>query len=161
MQTVITSTLTAGFAGMLHGTDNRVASACSEEASAETPFGVAVARGTADDGVLLPALSTSKIRGVVVHDHAHAYTQELGSTGLKPKTQFGVLRRGSILVTVEEAVVPGDRGYVRFAGTGQKGAWRKSAVADETLDCTSQAEFQTTQATIGGLAVLEVNFTND
>lgn len=160
-QTVITSTMTRGFAGMLDGMENTVASAFSEEASAEVPFGVGVARGTADDGVLLPATSTAKVRGVVVHDHAHALGQELGDTGLKPKTQFGVLRRGRILVIVEEAVVPGDRGYVRYSGSGQKGAWRMSAVAGETLDCTSQAEFQTTQATIGGLAVLDVDFTND
>lgn len=159
-QTEITATMSRGYAGMLDGADHHIASGIQAESSAEIPFGVCVVRGTGDDDVKLPAASTDKPRGVVVHSHNYDKDQELGSTGIKPKSQVGVLRRGRILVVVEEAVVPGDRGYVRYAGSGQKGAWRKSAVLDETLNLTREAEFQSTQATIGGLAVLEVDFSN-
>jgi hypothetical protein len=154
--------MTQGYAGMLDGSDHNFASGFSEEASAEIPFGVAVARGTADDGVKLPAASTAKIRGVVVHSHAYDKDQELGDTGIKPKCQISVGRRGRFLVTVEEAVIPGDRAFIRYAtgdGGSQKGAWRKSAVAGETIDVTAEAEFQTT-ASAAGLAVVEVDFTN-
>lgn len=158
-QTEISNTMSAGYAGMLVGSNHDIDSGFSEEASAEIPFGVGVARGTADDGVKLPGASTDSVRGVVSHSHAYDKTRELGDTGLKPKTQINVVRRGKIRVIVEEAVAPGDRAYVRYAGSGQKGAWRKTEVAGETLDCTAEASFITTTA-INGVAILEVDFTN-
>lgn len=149
-----------GFAGMLADSGpNDVGTGVSEEASAEIPFGVAVARGATADGVDLPSAADDIVRGIVVHSNSYVEGVDLGSTGLEPKTCFGVLRRGRIWVKVEEAVSPGDRAYVRYAGSGQKGAFRKSEVVGETLDVTAEGEFQTTAA-IDGLAIVDVDFTN-
>lgn len=156
-------TMAVAFAGMLYDlTDNDIVSSVSQESSLEIPFGVGVCRGTVDSGVKLPAVSTAKMKGVAVHSHAYEPLDALGTVGVKPTFPINTLRRGRIWVIVEEAVVPGDRAFVRFAagsGGSQLGAWRKSEVLDETLDLTAECEFQSTADALG-LAVLECNFTN-
>ncbi len=148
-----------GFAGQLYDLgENDMVTGVSEEASAEMPFGIVVVRATTDDGVKIPAAEADIPKGVVVHSHSYQVGVDLGDTGLKPKTEMSIMRRGRIWVTVQEAVIPGDRAYIRFAGTGQKGGWRKSEVVGETMDITLQAEFQTTAAA-DALAVVEVDFT--
>ncbi len=164
-QTSITSKMDAAYAGMMRDDnyDNFTVPGISEEVALETPFGVAVARGTVDDGVKLPAAANAKIKGVVRHSHHYDKTSELGTIGLKPKTLMNVLRKGRIYVTVEENVAPGDRAHIRYAagaGGTQLGAFRKSSVVNETLDLTTCAEFQTT-ALAGGIAVVDVDFTNE
>jgi hypothetical protein len=159
-QTSYSDTQAIAFAGQLQGiAGQQVDTGVSEEASAEIPYGVGVARGTAADGVLLPTNVNAKMRGVVIHSHNQEPSIALGTVGLKPRSCFGVLRRGRVALLVEEAVVAGDRGFVRFAGTGQKGAWRKSAVTNETIDLTAQVEF-VTAAGANGLAFADVDFIN-
>ncbi len=153
----------AGFAGLIYDLGpNDVVTRVSEEASAEIPFGVAVALGTLDNQALVPAASTAKVQGVVTHAHIYAPTIDIGDTGLKPKVAFGMMRRGRLWVRPETAVVALDRAHVRHtagAGGTQKGAWRNSEVSGETLDVTAEAVF-VTSAGAGELAVLEVDFTN-
>lgn len=159
-QTVITTTMSAGFAGQLDGMDHDIATGIQAEASAEMPFGAGVVRASGgDDNVKLPSAVTDNVRGVISHSHVYDKDQQLGTVGVKPKNLVNVVRRGRIRVKVEEAVVPGDRAYLRYAGSGDKGAWRKSAVPGETIDCTAEAEFQTT-AGVNGFAILDVDFTN-
>jgi hypothetical protein len=127
------------------------------------PFGIAVKEGTGDNDANLPGAGTDKLAGILLHSHAYDKNNELGTTGLKPKAVLGVLRKGRVYVTVEEAVVKGDRLFVRHtAGVGgtQKGAVRKSAVGGETVDATKQGVFLTS-ASAAGLAVLEVDFVNE
>lgn len=167
-QTSIPSALTRGFAGQL--TDPRVGSRVidsrvSEEASAELPFGTCVARGAGNDGAVSPAgaAAAAKIDGVIVHSHAYAKDTELGTSGLKPKAHLSVLRKGRVLVAVEQTVVRGDRLRVRHtAGAGGTviGGFRKDAVAGETLNLDKAAEVIEGNGGAGGLAEVEFNFDN-
>lgn len=125
------ATMAKAFAGMKADlTFDYVRSYAQAEASAEIPFGVAVMQGATDNSALLPtSATTSKFLGVVLHSHVYDSTQ-LGDTGVKPKNVLSVLSRGTVYVQVEEAVVVGDRPFVRYAtgaGGSQKGAFRKSA----------------------------------
>lgn len=61
---------------------------------------------------------------------------------------------GEIWVTTEVAVVPGDPVFVRYAGTGTKGAVRKSDPGSEAAQLAG-ARFTST-AGIGGLAKVEI-----
>lgn len=159
-QTSIPASLPIGFAGMkADTTEDTVETFVSAEASAEIPFGVMVAQGTGDRDGKMPAAGTDKLVGIVLHSHDYAKDTELGSTGLKPKTALQILRKGKALVTVEEAVAPGDRAHIRYAsgaGGTQKGAWRKSSVANETIDATTQCVFRST-ASANGLAEVEID----
>lgn len=158
-QTEISAQQSAGYAGMLYGSNHDIDPGIQAEASAEIPFGGCVVFGTTEQGVKLPAANTDKPKGIISHSHAYDKDTELGTTGLKPKTQVNVVRRGQVWVTVEEAVAIGDRGYVRYAGTGQKGAFRKSAVAGETLDVTSEVQFKTSTSG-AGIALVDCDFIN-
>lgn len=158
-QTEISAQQTAGYAGMLVGSNHDIDSGIQAETSAEMPFGVCVVFGSTEQAVKLPSAITDNAKGIVAHSHAYDKDLELGSTGLKIKTQVNVLRRGQIMVTVEEAVAPGDRAYVRYAGSGQAGAFRKTAVVGETLDVTLECQFKTVTAA-NGVAIVDCDFTN-
>lgn len=160
-QTAVTTQDTNPFAGKIVTAEpGSPRSYTSEESSAEIPFGVLVVHGTNEDaGALLPDGSGDVPIGVVCHSHAHAKDTELGSTGLKPKATFGVLRKGVIWVAVEDAVDPGDAVRVRkVAGVGEQlGAFR--AAADST-DCSVLTGAAWLTSTSGaGFAQLEVDMT--
>jgi hypothetical protein len=162
-QTSISASQAAAFAGLLVDTNdpgNVIESFISEEASAEIPFGVAVAQGTADNGCKLPDTNTDFIRGIVVHHYAYEPGTQLGTTGIVAGEPVSVLRRGRIWVAPETASTPGERIYVRYtagAGGSQLGALRDAAVGGETIDATKQAEIRTTAAA-AGLVQLDVDF---
>lgn len=153
--------MTSGFAGMrADNGDYDAVTRLNSEASLEIPFGVIVAEGSGDQDAILPAADTAVLVGAVMANYRAA--EDIGTTGLKADTLFPVMRKGRILVTVEENVVKGDRLYVRYAaGSGgtQLGACRASAVIGETIDASSKGVYLTA-ASSGGLAVLEVDFTN-
>lgn len=165
-QTSVSVKQTKAFAGMLVD-----ASACvvdsfvSEESSAEIPFGVMVCQGSADNGAKLlntsaAAMAADVMVGVVVHSHAYQKTNELGTSGLKPKATLGVLRRGIVWVTVEEAVTPASAVKVRAVagGSEQAGAFRDTADSTDCVDISSFARYRTT-AGAGELAQLEIDMT--
>lgn len=158
-QTAYTEEMAIGFPGMLadSGFTDKL-SKHNAEASAEIPFGVVVATGTAEDAAILPVDANSKLLGVVVHSHAYGPDQ-IGTTGVKPKQILSVLNRGRIIVQVEEAVAVGDRAFVRHtsgAGGTQKGAFRKSA--DTATAVELKGAVYRRAAGAGGLAVVEVDF---
>src|SRR6185436_6128826 len=166
MQTEVTLYAEA-VAGLL--ADNTMSKDCltaiSDEASAEIPFGVRVCNGTSELGVKLlntsAAAMATELRGVTVFGHSFDKPNELGDTGLKPKTAFNILSKGRIYVQVEEAVAIGDDVRVRAvaAGAEVKGAFR--ATADGT-DCVDIAAFARwiRGAEQDGFAVLEIDMTN-
>lgn len=162
-QTSYSYTMSAAFAGMLADVgDNDIFGAVQAESSLEIPFGVMVCKGSGDNDAKLPAASTAKLLGVLVHSHNYEPRLDLGTTGVKPGAMLNILNRGRIYVTVEEAVTKEDRAYVRYAagaGGTQLGAFRKSAVTDETIDVTKKCKF-VTSASSGGLAVVEVDMLN-
>lgn len=164
MQTSYPSSISRGFPGMLAESTvlRQSLSFVNAEAAAEIPFGVGVVRGTADNRAVLPAAAGDNLKflGVVQHAHVYAKPEQLGDTGVKPKQPITVLSRGRILVQVEEAVVAGDRGFMRIAagaGGTQKGAWRKSADTATAIEILG-AVYRTSVAA-GELAVLEVDAT--
>lgn len=151
------------FAGMLADARYKTTeTGTSEEASAEIAFGVMVKRGTADDGILrLTAVTdVGRFAGIVQHTHALAKDLQLGDVGIKPKTTVNVLVKGAIVVPTEEAVVPGDRVFVRCVATGAEvaGAFRKTADGTDTVDISAFARWDT--SSVNGLAVLVVDLTN-
>lgn len=152
----------AAFAGMLYDNgDNDILSYISEEASAVMPFGIAVAKGTADFGALLMVNGSSVIVGLAAHTH-QVDPGQAGNTpagaGIPPKYAINVLKRGRMYVQVEEAVTPASPVFVRFAagaGGTQKGAIRASADTATAVAWTA-ARFLTS-ASANGYAVIEVN----
>ena len=132
------------------------------EGSDDVAFGIALAQGTADNGVVAPG-SGGEVVGVLLHSHAYAKDPggDLSLTDpalLHPKSVVSALRKGRVWVKVGENVAAGDRAWVR-TDTGHKGEWAKSSIAANAIDCSKQARYMTT-ATSGNMAVLEVDFTN-
>ncbi|MFZ5440471.1 MAG: structural cement protein Gp24 [Myxococcota bacterium] len=161
-QTSYTTYQSAAFAGMLADNgETDILSYVSEEASANLPFGVAVAKGTADNGMLAMVNGSSVIVGVLAHTHQVDPSQLASSpagAGVPPKYLGNVLKRGRIVVQVEEAVTPASAVYVRHtagAGGTQKGAIRASADTATAVAWTA-ARFLSS-AGANGYAVLEVN----
>lgn len=135
-----------------------VESGVSEEATAEIAFGLAVKRGTADDGVLLLTAITESIRGVVVHSHLYSKPDELGDTGLKTKVSLDLLRFGQIWVIAETNVTPASGVFIRAVATGSEraGAFRGTADGTDTIDASAFFSWKST-TTAGDPALLEVN----
>lgn len=138
-----------------------VLSYVNEEATANLPFGVAVTKGTADNGFLAMVNGSSVPIGVLSHTHSVDPGQVAASpagSGVPPKYLGNVLKRGRIMVQVEEAVTPASPVFVRHtagAGGTQKGAFRASADTASAVAWTA-ARFLTSAAA-QGVAVLEVN----
>jgi hypothetical protein len=158
MQTSVTTQQELGVPGMPYDSAKDVVTRVSTDAG-EIPFGVALVRGATDNAAKMPAAAADKFVGIAVFSQEYEPSKDLGTTGLKTGAILNVGRKGRFWVTVEEAVAPGDKAHIRFAagaGGTQKGAWRKSTVADETIDITAVAEFQST-ALAAGLAIVEIN----
>lgn len=142
------------------------------EVSSKGQFGIMCAKGTNDWDAILPASLGANLLGVILWSAAYpadfgSFAQGLGSSGLDRYTQLSILIRGRCLVTVEQAVNQGDQAFCRFTAKGgntQLGAFRKDSDLNGTFATAIQlggkARFLTSQATIGGLAVLDVDMTN-
>lgn len=165
VQTTYSTNMSAAFAGMRASINagDVVVPMRNKEASAEIPFGRAVKyHATDDDGALFPTAETSKIVGIVMHRHGYTTgaNGELGTSGLKPDAIMEVLQRGEIWVTVEDAVVPGDKLWIRAVAGGDPeflGACLPADDGTDTVDCTMFGTFRTTAAA-GGLAKLQIHF---
>jgi hypothetical protein len=160
--------LPKGIEGMKADTSIHVAeSLVNSEASASLRFGTMVKKGTNDGDAKVLSASNDVLMGIVMHSDSYApqfggFTGGLSATGLAPKEPASVMTRGKIFVFVEEDVVQGDRAYVRYAagaGGSVMGRFRKSSVANETIDVTKKCRFATS-ATAGNLAILEVDMMN-
>lgn len=164
-QTAIETTMPIGVAGQLADLwteeNGDVVSGTSEEETAEIPFGVMVAQGAADDGVLALAATDDVLAGVVVFSHVYAKPYELGDVGLKPGVTMGLLRKGRIIVFPEDAVTPESTVHVRAVAIGEEvaGAFRGSPQGTDTIEITAFAKWRTTGGD-GDPAVLEVDLTN-
>lgn len=133
----------------------------SKAAVAAVNFGTFVCRraspADAEDQCANPAATadvTARGRGIALRDESRKHT-----TGYEVNDQVSYLRRGCVWVVVEEAVLQDDAVFVRFASGGggtQLGAFRKSADT-ATAVALPGAIYKTAQATIGGLAMVEIN----
>jgi hypothetical protein len=139
-------------------------SCTNAEASASMPFGIAVAKGTADDDAILPAVTNFIPQGIAIYHAAFEQSVQAATpatAGILPKAGLSALRRGRVVVEVEEAVVKNDPVFVRFAsgaGGTQKGAIRKSADTSTASDQSSWARFASSSYTVNAklYAVVEV-----
>lgn len=110
----------------------------------------------AENGVRAPTLtgqvSGANAQGIVVYDPT-APNNPYAIGDMVP-----VMKKGRIWVNVEEAVTPASTVFVRFAAGSFAvlGAFRASADTATAVALPS-AKYVTTQATIGGLAVVEIN----
>ena len=99
----------------------------------DKPFGIAVARGAADNDFDELDSAGDEIVGVLSHSHARDVHGLADGTGVAAGAVANVVAQGVVYVRVEEAVTPDDPVYVRFAnGVADatkvtKGAFRKSA----------------------------------
>jgi len=173
VQTSVPVAPAVAFAGMLADANPMSSFTLrNSEASASMPFGAIVAFKTsspasAEDSIL-PAASTAKIAGVIIHRHNYERTftlpdgttvGELDSTGLVVGIPFSCLRAGRIYVTCEDGCNVGDRLFIRYAG-GTLGAARSTDAGGSTcIDATNMGQWLSV-ATAGQVALLEVDFRN-
>ncbi len=156
------TTMTSGFAGQIADEAPRyIASAICKETS-PCPFGLGVKKGTNEDEALLPTATGDVLIGISVHRHD---VNTIGSSawataaGIPVGDRFDLLKEGVVYVKVEEAVVQGDKAYVRFAsgaGGTQLGSWRKSA--DTATARAVNGAYYLKGAASGGIAPLYFNF---
>ncbi len=158
-QTSVSDSQSNVFAGVV-GDDgpNYIRSYVNEEATEEMAFGTLVVQGTADGDALLPT-ATDQPLGVVVHSHRYAKDNDLGDTGVKPDVMIGVMRRGTIWVQPEEAVVPGNAVRIRITATGVEvvGAFRTTADGTDTAVITNAEWLTTGSATVPALLEIDMN----
>ncbi len=163
--------LPVAFPGMIADIGNAtVDSMVNAEASASIPIGTVVKQGTSDNDAKLPSAVSSVLVGIVTHSHEYpvvfgGFTQGLSLTaGLAPKCGMNVMRKGRCWAVVEVAVTKGARAFVRHTANGagklQPGALLLDDDSGNAIDATGQITFLSTQATPGGLAEIEVDFTN-
>jgi len=166
VQTTYGTTLTVAIEGALADTGaHDVKPMYNAEASAEIAFGRAVKFGSADNAALLPSAEGDKVLGIVLH--ANAYTvgstdAQLGTTGLKPGVTLACLRKGRIWAKPKGGVTRGERLWVRAVGSTPPeylGGLESADDSTDMIDCTAQGVWMTSCAD-GGLAILEVDFTN-
>jgi hypothetical protein len=96
------------------------------EASAEIAFGKFVVENTAMNTSGTPALAKLPAAGgddfagggVVLHSHDYDKRLDLGDTGIKPKRQMTVMKKGRVWVYGEVAMAKADDVYVRHTVNG-------------------------------------------
>lgn len=146
----VAATLPVAFPGMRSSGDfGNIDSFANGESSAEIPFGVCVAQGTADKEAIKLAATSDKLVGIVVHRHSYVYGVDLGDTGLKPDAAMGVMTRGECWVLVEEDVTPASTVYTRAVATGNEvaGAFRDTSDASDLIDVSHFCRFVSTSTT--------------
>ncbi len=159
--TAVLTALVKAFPGMRSELKKNTIDSCvSEESSAEIRFGIAVKRGTADDGVLLCTATSNKFRGIVQQTHAIEKDVELGTSGVKPKMQLDVAVEGVMYVLTEEDVTPTSAVRIRCVAGGSEvaGAFRATADSTDCYDISKFARWKGTYAS--GYALLEFDFRN-
>jgi hypothetical protein len=159
-QLTYANNISPGFPGMkVDLVDDYVRSYVNAEATAEIPFGVAVAQGASDDACILATGAGVTWVGVALHSNNYDPTYDLGTVGIKPKKTVGALVFGTVWVLVENAVTVNSRVFIRHtagAGGTQKGAFRgdaDTATAIEARGCR-----YLTAAAGGGVAQVQVDF---
>jgi hypothetical protein len=107
------------------------------EDSTDGIFGIFVTRGTNDNQVLLPTSAADQMLGVVVAQQgAKSLALLATSIVIEEKESLNVMREGNIYVTTEDACVPGDQVFVRYAsgaGGTQLGASRTDDPGSEAV----------------------------
>lgn len=161
-QTSYVASFTKSYAGMPADGGPKDVLGRTNESATEIPFGCAVTFGATDATVKPPGAITQVVVGIALAQMAYQPGAQLGTSGIARYAEASILRKGRIVLTAEEDVVPGDRLHVRaVAGAGGTvlGAFRKTHVDSETIDVGHAVQVLTT-ATAGNPFVAEVDFTS-
>jgi len=136
------------------------------EVSAEIPFGVVVAEGTAStvqgtpDKAILMVDANSVVAGVMIHAHNYDRESQMGATGVKPTNLLNVLKRGQVYAVLEGTCTKGGQVFVRHstgAGGSQKGAVRANADTATAVLCRGLSFAETKASNGDGLVLLNVH----
>ena len=130
------------------------------------PFGVGVVEdltGLSDERAHLPQATgdittVGSFAGIAVHSHAAEQDKGgINNLGYEPQSAMSLMRRGRVIVQVEDAVVKGGLPFVRFvAGAGEQlGAFRSDADTSDAV-ALPNSRFVTSSGA-GGLAIVEIN----
>lgn len=164
VQTTYGGTMTARIAGQLADSGfHDIVAMFNREDSAQMSFGRAVKFGSTTDttSAVLPTAETDIVAGIVIFSYEYAPGLDLGDDGILPDRPIQVLRKGRVIVELEDAVTIGQRGWVRAVATGDEllGGVLPADDGTDTIDCTNQIVFLESGAT-GDLVMVEVDFTN-
>lgn len=133
-------------------------------AEGEVLIGKLVTQGTVLGQVKHPTTAagiTDKklVKGVAVHHHAmeSSYPNGSGTYSYLDKAAVNVGRKVRVWVKPENVVTASTSVVeARYAGVGDKGAFRAGNVAGETA-AVPEAKFRTSTTAIGQLAILEID----
>jgi hypothetical protein len=127
------------------------------------------AQGTADNQCIIPGAGTditgAGALGFSVYDPSKPTNWPPSTTTVAyPQGQAcAIMRKGRIWLVTEQAVTPADPVFVRYAANSFSvlGRVRKDNDGGSAAAAlgTANARFCTTQATIGGLVLVEINLT--
>lgn len=163
-----------GYSGTLDkGAAFKTLTMFNAEASAAIPFGKGVKRkaaATTDYQATFPTAQADKILGIVerLTTYSRAWTDadgntvgQLNGTGLLPGVAMSVATEGRMLVTVATGCTAGEGLHVYAVANAGKvpGDLANAADSTNTVNCTTQARFETSCAA-GGLAWLVFDFAN-
>ena len=155
VQTAYQATLDAAFEGQK--TDLGMVDIISKLAEGgDIDFGRAVVRGTDDGSAILPSVTGEDFLGVT--EYTTAWAANASDIHLYQQyREMNIVRVGRIWVWTEQAVVPGDPAFFRYAaGAGGTviGRFRKD-VDTASADAIPGATFEST-AGAGSLAILQL-----
>jgi len=105
----------AAFAGLLADAAPHVIQSLANEETVNVPFGVVVAKGTADNQFLLPTAADDEIEGITVHSHAMDNRGITTDQDIPTLKMASVLRWGDVYCVPELAVSKGDKVFYRIA----------------------------------------------
>ena len=110
-----------------------------------------------DPSYVLASATTRPIVGVAVLMHQYERVGPRELNGVPPLKQFGVLKRGDVVVYSETPARKFDPVFCRVGtGNNPRGRWRNGAVEDETLPVPGAYYLQS--ITQPGLVVIRFNF---
>lgn len=138
------------------GTNNRTITVLAEDGASIALSGFAVTAGASQATVTLSHGTTDTLLGLAVHEHV--MPTDAGVARYETNSAVNVMRQGTLWVTVETSVAPGDTPYLRFApraSNTQLGAFRADSDSGTAIAVTG-ARFLTA-ASAGKLAQLEIN----
>lgn len=122
------------FAGELMESRLAFVDSVVNENASPLPFGIAVKRGAAFNGIDNMGAATDELSGITIQSHTFDPKDLTGTQGIPAASQnlgppaTGILKLGAICIRTEQSMNPGDPVFVRFAPNGgntQLGAFRK------------------------------------
>ena len=142
----------AGFEGQL--VDEELHNIATKTANVVLGNGIAVVRGTGDDGATLATATGGKFVGITLRTLAGvADSQNIQNYGIGESAN--IIDFGKVYAICEDGCIAGGAVNFRYvAGTGKLGGFTSTAVASET-DVIPNATWETT-ATAGQIAVIKL-----